>query len=53
MVLAYSTGQPLNVMSHEMAQKTAVSWDNFKGASFAHFEQLKAMLDKKGSSYRD
>lgn len=53
MVLAYSTGQPLNVMSHELAQKTAESWDDFKGASFAHFEQLKAMLDKKGSSYRD
>jgi len=52
MVLAYSTGQPLNVMSHELAMKTAESWNAFRGASFAHFEHLKSMLDEKDSSYR-
>jgi ribulose-5-phosphate 4-epimerase/fuculose-1-phosphate aldolase len=53
MVLAYSTGQPLNVLPHELALKTAQSWDEFDGASVAHFEQLKEMLDKKDSSYRN
>ena len=53
MVLAYSTGQPLNILSHELAQQTAESWDEFRGQSYAHFEQQKAMLDKKGSSYRE
>jgi len=53
MVLAYSTGQALNVMPHELALETAASWDDFKGAGDAHFEQLKAMLDKKDPSYRD
>ncbi|MEH6579231.1 MAG: class II aldolase/adducin family protein [Amphritea sp.] len=53
MVLAYSTGQPLNVLPHELALKTAESWDEFRGASVAHFEQLKGMLDKRDSSYRD
>jgi ribulose-5-phosphate 4-epimerase/fuculose-1-phosphate aldolase len=53
MVLAHSTGQPLNVLSHDLALETAASWDEFQGQSYAHFEQLKVMLDKKGSSYRD
>jgi ribulose-5-phosphate 4-epimerase/fuculose-1-phosphate aldolase len=53
MVLAYSTGQPLNVLSHELALQTAQSWDDYRGASFSHFEQLKVMLDKTDSSYRD
>jgi len=53
MVLAYSTGQELNVLPHELALETAQSWDEFKGASVAHFEQLKQGLDRKGSDYRD
>ncbi|SIS93149.1 class II aldolase/adducin family protein [Neptunomonas antarctica] len=53
LVLAYSTGQPLNVLPHELARDTAESMDEFRGQSFAHFEQLKGMLDKKGSSYRE
>ncbi|SNT70787.1 class II aldolase/adducin family protein [Psychrobacter sp. LV10R520-6] len=53
MVLAYSTGQPLNVLPHELALETAESWDEFRGQSYAHFEQRKGMLDKKGSSYRE
>jgi len=53
MVLAYSTGQPLNILSHDLARQTAQSWDEFRGQSYAHFEQQKAMLDNKGSSYRE
>ncbi|MFT4518509.1 MAG: ribulose-5-phosphate 4-epimerase/fuculose-1-phosphate aldolase [Halioglobus sp.] len=53
MVLAYSTGQPLNVLPHDLALATAQSWDEFHGASVAHFEQLKTMLDKEDRSYRD
>ena len=52
MVLAYATGQELNVMPHELALKTAVSWDEFSGAALAHFDQLKANLDRKDPSYR-
>jgi len=53
MVLAYSTGQALNVLPHDLALQTAASWDEFRGQSYAHFEQLKGMLDKNGSSYRE
>jgi ribulose-5-phosphate 4-epimerase/fuculose-1-phosphate aldolase len=53
MILAYSTGQPLNVLPHELARETAESWDEFRGQSLAHFEQLKGMLDRKDNSYRE
>lgn len=44
MILAYSTGQPLAVLSDEVAEKTARGWDDYRGMSFAHFEHLKAQL---------
>ncbi len=53
LVLAYSTGQKLNVMSPEVAERTARGWDDYKGAAFAHFEELKKTLDAKDPSYAD
>lgn len=51
LVLAYSTGQELNVMKPDLAEKTARGWDDYRGMSFAHFEAMKRMLDKKDPSY--
>ena len=45
LVLAYSTGRPLSVLSHEIAEKTAQGWDDYKGSAFAHFEEAKRELD--------
>ena len=53
LMLAYASGQPLNVMSDDVASKTAESWLDYKGAGIAHFEQLKDMLDRTDPSYRD
>jgi ribulose-5-phosphate 4-epimerase/fuculose-1-phosphate aldolase len=53
LMLAYATGQPLNVMSDAIASRTAEGWHAYQGAAFAHFEQLKAMLDAKDASYRE
>ncbi|MEO8543585.1 MAG: class II aldolase/adducin family protein [Burkholderiaceae bacterium] len=53
MVLAYATGQPLNVMPEALAEKTARGWDAYAGMADAHFSQLKNMLDKSDPSYRD
>jgi len=44
LVLAYSTGRPLNIMSEELAEKTARDWDAYRADSFAHFAALKAGL---------
>lgn len=52
LVLAYSTGQPLNLMSHELAEQTAKDWEAYSGMAFAHFEELKRTLDLKDGSYR-
>lgn len=53
MILAYSTGQPLNIMTDDLAEKTALGWLNFGDTAGAHFNHLKAMLDKTDPSYRD
>lgn len=52
MVLAYSTGQPLNVMDDELAEKTAAGWDAVRESGFAHFDYLKSMLDRTDPSYK-
>jgi ribulose-5-phosphate 4-epimerase/fuculose-1-phosphate aldolase len=52
LVLAYATGRPLNVMSDELAEKTARSWEPYRDAAFAHFRDLKTMLDARDPSYR-
>jgi ribulose-5-phosphate 4-epimerase/fuculose-1-phosphate aldolase len=53
LVLAYSTGQPLNVMSDDVAERTARGWEDYKEAAFSHFDELKRILDRKDSSYAD
>jgi len=53
MVLAYSTGQPLAIMADDLAEETAAEWDTYKGAEFAHFAEMKRVLDKEDASYRD
>jgi len=53
LILAYSTGQPLNVLSDEIAQKTAQGWQAYNDQAFAHFDWLKSQLDRTDPSYRD
>lgn len=53
MVLAYSTGQPLNVMSDELAESVAREWDVYKDAEFSHFEEMKLVLDRENPGYAD
>ncbi len=52
MMLAYASGQPLNVMSDELAEKTASTWEVYSDSAFAHFDQLKAMLDSSEPDYK-
>ena len=53
MILAYSSGQPLNIMDDAVAEKTAQSWEEYSDSAFAHFEQLKEILDQEDSSWRE
>jgi len=52
MVLAYSTGQPLNVMSDDLAGKTAAAWEEYSAMGDAHFEHLKKELDSADPQWR-
>jgi ribulose-5-phosphate 4-epimerase/fuculose-1-phosphate aldolase len=51
LMLAYASGQKLNVMSTEIAERTAAGWDAYREMSYAHFEQRKLMLDVTDASY--
>jgi len=53
LILAYSTGQPLNTLSDEIAEKTAQGWRGYNDQAFAHFDFLKSQLDKTDTSYRE
>lgn len=51
LVNAYATGQPLNVLDDDVAEKTAQDWEGITDFSIAHFEEMKRMLDREDPSY--
>jgi ribulose-5-phosphate 4-epimerase/fuculose-1-phosphate aldolase len=53
LMLAYASGQPLKVMSDEIAEKTARSWLDYRDAGYAHFRDLRRALDADEPDYRD
>jgi ribulose-5-phosphate 4-epimerase/fuculose-1-phosphate aldolase len=53
LVLAYSTGQPLHIMSHEVAERTAREWEDYGGQDVAHFDEMKRILDEREPSYAE
>jgi hypothetical protein len=53
MVLAFSTGRELNVMSDQLAEATAAEWEVYKDAEFSHFAEMKRLLDREDPSYAD
>ncbi len=53
LAIAYSTGQPLNVMSDAVAEKTASEWEDYGGMEEAHFAEMKRILDEEDPSYAD
>lgn len=52
-ILARSTGQPLSVLSDEVARATAEGWATYRGMAARHFDYLKTTLDAEDSSWRD
>jgi len=51
LILAYSTGKPLNVMSDNLAEHTARGWEAYAGAAEAHFREMKRILDDEDPGY--
>ena len=50
-IRALQTGQPLRVLSDEVAEKTAQELESYPGQGDRHLAELKAILDAEGSDY--
>ena len=50
-IRALQTGQPLRVLSHEVAKKTSQEIADYPEQAARHLAELKAILDEEGSSY--
>lgn len=44
LVTAWSTGQPLKILSDAVAEKTARAWEGIPDFSRQHFEEMKALM---------
>ncbi len=53
MVLAYSTGRELSVMGDNLAEETASEWETYHDEQFAHFSEMKRVLDREEPDYKD
>ena len=49
----YASGQPLAIVSHDVAEKTAQQWLNYD-FDFAqqHLQEIMQLLDQQGSNFR-
>ena len=52
-IKALQTGQPLRVLSDDIARKTADELEGYPGHSDSHFNELKAILDDEKSDYKN
>ncbi|SMC62356.1 class II aldolase and adducin N-terminal domain-containing protein [Primorskyibacter flagellatus] len=50
-IRALQTGQPLSVLSDEIAEKTAREIEEYPEQDLRHLAELKAILDDEGSNY--
>jgi ribulose-5-phosphate 4-epimerase/fuculose-1-phosphate aldolase len=50
-IRALQTGQPLNILSDEIAEKTASEIENYSGDDNRFLVELKAVLDAEGDAY--
>jgi len=50
---ALSSGQPLNIASAEVAEKTAQQWEDYPNFSDKHLSAIRAVLDDEEPGYRD
>jgi len=53
LLLAYASGKELNILGHDIAEKTAQSWLDYTPSAYAHFEQLKQIHLDDDKSYQE
>ena len=54
-VSSFNTGNDLEILPHEIAEKTAKEWENYKPSNIAdlHFKSLMKILDKEDCDYKE
>ena len=52
-IKALQTGKELRVLSHDIAERTAMQLDNYPDQAERHFSELKAILDDEGCNYAE
>lgn len=53
LMLAYASGQLLNVMDDDLAERTAKDWETYSESAISHFEEMKQVLLARGSCFAD
>jgi len=53
LTLARANGERLNPLPHETAERTAEAWTRYTDSAYAHFAEMKALLDEKDPSYAE
>ncbi|MGX9417894.1 class II aldolase and adducin N-terminal domain-containing protein [Vibrio sp. WJH972] len=53
LITAMSSGRPLNILSDEVAEKTARDWEGINDFSRQHFEEMKQIMIEQDSSLLD
>lgn len=53
LIHAYSTGQTLNILNDDVAEKTAKDWEKIEDFSIAHFAEMKSILTAEDPSFMD
>lgn len=53
LILALSSGRELDIVSHEVAEKTASQWEEYTENHTFHLAAIKEILDDEEPSYRD
>ena len=51
-IRALQTGQPLRVLPDEIAEKTALEWEQYPDLAGRFLSEIRAMLDDEGADYR-
>jgi len=51
LMLAYASGQALRVLPDDIAEITALGWEDGNAFADAHFAEMKALLDAEGADY--
>ena len=53
LIHAYSTGQTLNILNDDVAEKTAKDWEKIEDFSMSHFQEMKSILVAEDPSFLD